>query len=69
MEPLKMQIKKAEWQGYRWALDHPQANPDAIEAACYTLYSENRAGVLLYAFERGCALAQAGVQPEAPEPV
>jgi len=69
MESLKLRIMQAEWQGYRWALEHPHADADAVEAACYSLYPETSAGVLLYAFERGCALARAGQQPEEPEPV
>jgi len=68
MESLKQQIMKAEWQGYRWALEHPQADVDAVEAACYALYPEISAGVLLYAFERGFAMARAGQKPAEGEP-
>ncbi|MDD5375430.1 hypothetical protein [Acidithiobacillus sp.] len=64
METLKESILAAEWAGYRWALQHPDATADEFEDASEAYLPEHMSGVLAYAFERGWAMAREGKTPQ-----
>ena len=64
METLKESILAAEWAGYRWTLQHPDATADQVEDACEAYFPEHMSGVLAYAFERGWAMAREGKTPQ-----
>jgi hypothetical protein len=68
METLKERILAAEWAGYHWAKNHPGATAEQVAAACQEIWPESSAGVLIYAFERGWAMSQAGKAPEPLDP-
>ena len=64
METLKERILAAEWAGYHWALQHPDATADELEDAREAYLPEHMSGVLAYAFERGWAMAREGKTPQ-----
>ena len=64
METLKESILAAEWTGYHWARQHPDATADQVEDACEAYFPGHLSGVLAYAFERGWAMAREGKTPQ-----
>lgn len=64
MTTLKETLLAAEWAGYHWAMEHPDATSEDVENACDNYYPQAISGVLAYAFERGWAMAREGKTPE-----
>ncbi|MBE7563070.1 hypothetical protein H7F10_08920 [Acidithiobacillus sp. HP-6] len=64
MTTLKERLLEAEWAGYHWAMEHPDATREDVENACDNYYPQAISGVLAYAFERGRAMAREGKTPE-----